>query len=119
MHVAPGDLIPVHLTPAHFGDMRKALGERTVHQTKNRTRRKGSDRSFHHARSRRCGYEHRTLRQKYALQSVLKPPEQLLELGAAVRDHRLEHGGQYFGTNFGGTGKKKSPEAGVSRHAPT
>src|SRR5512140_3111959 len=119
MSLAPWYLVAVDLTPTHFSDVSKSLGEGTIHKTEESTLRNCADSGLHHPGPGRCGYKYRTPGLEHITKANLKPGKQILELDAPVRNHRLEHRTENFLSNLGGTWEEEGPEISSRLHDPT
>src|SRR6185436_429197 len=119
MDLPPRHFISIDVSSAHRRDQREALGECSVDEAKNPAGRGRADRRLHHPRRRRRIDVDGTLRLEQRAQALLQPFEQLLELGAAMRDHRLDHRRHYFVANFRRPWQKECAEGFCRTHCST
>src|SRR5712671_3152071 len=87
VHLSPGYIVAIHVTPAHRCDMRKPLRECSVHETKDPARRCAANRTLHQSRRGRRADINGALRPENWTKAVLKLLEQLLEFRSAVWTH--------------------------------
>src|SRR5215210_4495272 len=110
VYLTPCDFVPIDIAPAHRCDVGKSLRECSIYETQDSAGGSTADRRFHHACRRRRADVDWTFGQENRTNSVLKALEQLLEFRAAMRDHRLHHGGHDFLANLGRPRKKERPK---------
>src|SRR6266568_3108955 len=119
VHLAPGNLVTIDISPTHRRDVRKPLGECSVYQAKYPAGGRSTDCRFHHPSGRRRADVNRSLGLEQRSQTMLQALEQLLELGSSMRNHRLKHRRHYFFPNLGRPRQEKSAKGFRSAHSST